>query len=535
IRVAFIGVEDRGREIVRVNRKETSIQTVPPDQLQSKEHRRYFQDAIKSGKGEVLLSEVNLRQEQGRITEPHTPVMRAAVPVFTAEGKVFGIIKITLNIEPIFQSLHHSKDDEHLHYVTNEKGDFLVHPDNSMVFGFDLGKRHTIQKLFSELTPLFAPGNGTDTLSTFSGRGDDRQLVSLHKIHFDPLRPERFLGITQSVLYSHVVAESIEIRNRGMRFTLVIAAVGLVVVLFFSRRITRPLRRITRSADEISAGATNVPLPIDSGDEIGSLARSFATMVAKLKAGREALQEAHDRLEVRVQERTAELKRSNQELENFAYIASHDLQEPLRKIITFGDRLKELATGLNPQGKDYLDRMQNASLRMQDFIHDLLDYSRVTSQTKNFGPTDLAKVVQEVLDHLEHKIARTKGAVHIDSLPCLEADPRQMRQLFQNLIGNALKYHREDVTPVVRLSSSKNGDGLWEIRVQDNGIGFDEKYAERIFKLFERLHGRSAYRGTGIGLAICQKIAHNHHGNITATSKPGEGSTFIVTLPEKQP
>lgn len=231
-----------------------------------------------------------------------------------------------------------------------------------------------------------------------------------------------------------------------------------------------------------------------------------------------------------------ELQRSNQALDDFAAIASHDLQEPLRKIIAFSTRIKDLyAASLDERGTDYLERMQKATLRMQTFIHDLLEFSRVTTKAKPFEPTNLKDLVVDVLHDLEARIAQTKGSVEIMDLPLLDADPFQMRQLFQNLIGNALKFHRPGVSPVVKVSASKKPKkNAWRIEIADNGIGFDIKYLERIFKPFERLQGRSQYEGSGIGLAICAKIAVRHGGVLTAKSTPEEGSSFILTLPEKQ-
>ena len=235
-----------------------------------------------------------------------------------------------------------------------------------------------------------------------------------------------------------------------------------------------------------------------------------------------------------------ELARSNTELQQFAYIASHDLQEPLRKVQSFGDMLaKDAGPALSVDGLDYLKRMQNAAARMQQLINDLLSYSRVASQAQPFVTVDLARVASEVLTDLESRIASTGGQVQLGELPSLDADPLQMRQLLQNLIGNALKFHRPNVPPVVSVQSRRvtpktgllAGLSAWEITVQDNGIGFDEKYLDRIFAPFQRLHGRGEYEGTGIGLAICYKIAHRHGGTITARSVPGEGSRFIVTLP----
>ncbi len=229
-----------------------------------------------------------------------------------------------------------------------------------------------------------------------------------------------------------------------------------------------------------------------------------------------------------------ELKRSNAELEAFASTASHDLQEPLRKVITFGDRLKNKLSDLDPQAKNDLERMQNATERMQLFINDLLKYSRVSSQTSAFEKVDLNKLVEKVLEDLEVRISETKGTVNIVTLPTLEIDPFQIHQLFLNLVGNALKFHREGVSPVVTLDSFYDGNGNWQIKIEDNGIGFEEKYADRIFEPFKRLHGRDAYEGTGVGLAICRRIVNHHDGEITVQSCPEKGTKFLISLPEKQ-
>ncbi|AFZ23187.1 PAS domain S-box [Cylindrospermum stagnale PCC 7417] len=236
-----------------------------------------------------------------------------------------------------------------------------------------------------------------------------------------------------------------------------------------------------------------------------------------------------------------ELTRSNEELQQFAFIASHDLQEPLRKINNFGERLKATSGDtLNEQGRDYLERMQNAALRMQTLIEDLLALSRVTTRAQPFVPVNLAQITQEVLSDLEVRIQQTGGRVEVGNLPIIQGDPLQMRQLLQNLIGNALKFHRLEEPPIVKIYSqfSDNqldkvavAEGFCQVIIEDNGIGFVEKYLDRIFNIFQRLHSRSEYEGTGIGLAICRKITERHHGNITAQSTPGQGTKFMITLP----
>ena len=289
---------------------------------------------------------------------------------------------------------------------------------------------------------------------------------------------------------------------------------------------------------------------------LGLLCMVFYLAVRDIKARRineMRLSAARDELEQRVRERTSELsamntelERSNRELQDFAFVASHDLQEPLRKIQAFGDRLARVqGPKFDEQGLDYLARMQNAAGRMHTLINDLLTFSRVTTKAQPFGPTDLNEIAKDVLGDLETTIENSGGAVDIGEMPTIDADEMQMRQLFQNLITNALKFRKADVEPTVRVQSeiiqkeTSEIDGtvlkdFVRLSFADNGIGFDEKYLDRIFTPFQRLHARNEYKGTGIGLAVCRKIVERHGGELTAESTPGEGANFIATLPLRQ-
>lgn len=229
------------------------------------------------------------------------------------------------------------------------------------------------------------------------------------------------------------------------------------------------------------------------------------------------------------------LEASNRELQDFASVAAHDLQEPLRKIQAFSDRLKtKFREALPEDAKDYLDRVQASANRMQVLIDALLTFSRVTTTGQPFIVTDLGQIAKEVLTDLEIRIEQSHAKITIGNLPSIESDPSQMRQLFQNLIANALKFHKKDEAADVTVCATIRGKEC-DLSFTDRGIGFDEKYLDRIFTIFQRLHGRSEYEGTGVGLAVCRRIAERHHGKITANSRPQEGATFTVTLPLRQP
>jgi PAS domain S-box-containing protein len=286
-------------------------------------------------------------------------------------------------------------------------------------------------------------------------------------------------------------------------------------------------------------------------DKAGAIVKWFGTCtdIEDYKNAEAENRRLRDELEYRVYQRTSELEAANVKLksfsrvlelsngvlQDFASVAAHDLQEPLRKIQAFGDRLKVgYQKALGNQGQDYLNRMLNAASRMQALIHDLLSFSRLASEGRPFVPVDLASVTREVLSDLEERISETGARIEIGELPVIQADPVQIRQLLQNLVGNSLKFHKKDATPIVTVYATtvcgSNGDPSHTLFVEDNGIGFDERYLDRIFTVFQRLHGRTEYEGTGVGLAICRKIAQLHGGDITARSTLNLGSTFIVTM-----
>ncbi len=371
------------------------------------------------------------------------------------------------------------------------------------------------------------------------------------KTPYDPDAPSGVPAVIRkrkSEFYPFIPDELLVAASKGEQELELARSIGL------SSAITVPIVVQERGVGAITLVTTETkrhytPTDLTMAEELASRV-SLAMENARIY---KHLQEFNANLEVMVTERTsaltesgealrllnAELQRSNQELQDFAYVASHDLQEPLRKIQAFGNLLEDEYGPVLDEGKTYLDRMRNAASRMQVLINDLLMFSRINSRALPFSQVDLNVIGHEVVIDLEAVLQETRGTVEINALPIIEADPLQMRQLLQNLIGNALKFHRPDVPPCVSVSAElrvdpQTSDEQCVLAVQDNGIGFDEKYLDRIFTVFQRLHNRGEYEGTGIGLAVVRKIVERHGGTITARSTIGQGSTFLVTLPVQQ-
>jgi light-regulated signal transduction histidine kinase (bacteriophytochrome) len=237
----------------------------------------------------------------------------------------------------------------------------------------------------------------------------------------------------------------------------------------------------------------------------------------------------------------------SREIDEFAYMAAHDLQEPLRKITSFSERLKEkLPDNLEPEIKFYLTRMLAATDNMRRLIDNLLEFSRTSRVSEPFAQTDLNEIINQVKAELELKIEETNAEIIAEGLPVIDAIQSQMHQLFTNLFTNAIKFKKPESSPVIKITGRKldagensryhfeNEQDAYEIVVKDNGIGFEQEFAEKIFQIFQRLHGKAEYPGSGIGLAICKKIVENHNGHITAESNPGNGAAFHIVIPAKQ-
>ncbi|WP_276484923.1 sensor histidine kinase [Paraflavitalea pollutisoli] len=307
---------------------------------------------------------------------------------------------------------------------------------------------------------------------------------------------------------------------------------GLAIAYWVSRNIQKGLDEILRTAQDVTSGDLTRRARAFSKDEIGILAGDFNIMTARLSQMTEEIQEANVGLEKKVQQRTAELERKNKELEQFAYVASHDLQEPLRTTTGFVEALRKQYRGRIDEHADrYLDYIAQSADRMKTLIKDLLDYSRIGREMQ-FVPVNCKAVLTEVLADLDTVIRENQAVITVGELPVVHAFPTEIKLLFQNLISNSIKFRRPGISPAIQVDVEP-GNGCWKFWVKDNGIGMDPSYQDRIFIIFQRLHNRQEYEGSGIGLAHCKKIVELHGGKIWVESSPGNGCTFFFTIAEQ--
>ncbi len=307
---------------------------------------------------------------------------------------------------------------------------------------------------------------------------------------------------------------------------LICGFLGLSLSIWFSQILTGPLLRLRNAMLRIAEGDMDAVLDVHSSDEIGELARSFQAMQSRLKDSYEDLHQSNARLA----EKTHELERSNQEFEQFAHVISHDLKEPVRTVSIYADLLaKRLNDRLEGKEKDYVQHMLSGCQWMYALIDDLLTYARMGGQDEPVQMTDTGNALNKALENLTAVIQKNQAQISRDKLPAVFANGTQLTQLFQNLIANAIKFRRGE-SPKVHIGAERR-DKEWCFSVQDNGIGIHPEHTERIFVVFQRLHTRKEYPGTGIGLAVCKKIVERHKGSIWMESKPGVGSVFYFTIP----
>jgi signal transduction histidine kinase len=344
-------------------------------------------------------------------------------------------------------------------------------------------------------------------------------------------------GMVAKIDAEEAFADVMKVRNLVVMILILVFILCGIMALLIARSISEPIKKLTRGAEIVGSGNLDYKVETDLNDEIGELSRTFDKMTRDLKSITASRDELNREIVVRklaeedLQKALSELERSNRELEQFAYVASHDLQEPLRMVASYVRLLEKKYRGqLDEKADQYIHFAVDGALRMQKLIEGLLAYARI-GRGGEFMPVDTSDVVSRVVSDLSESLQESHAVVTKDDLPTVTGDETLLMQLFQNLIRNGVKFRRPEVPPQVHISAKKEGKE-WVFSVRDNGIGIDQAYAERIFLIFQRLHTREEYPGTGIGLALCKKIVERHHGRIWVESAPGEGATFFFTIPE---
>ena len=344
--------------------------------------------------------------------------------------------------------------------------------------------------------------------------------------------------VRQLMTISHTVSErrlnnirTLQVDQRLDFLLILIPAILALIVLayFMRRRIILSLEKLQEGTQLFASGRLDKRIELDGNDELGELARQFNDMAADI----EQLVDREKNLSRELEEQSRELQESNRELERFASVASHDLKEPLRMIRSFMELLeKKYSAQLDETAQKYIEFAVDGSSRMTALIDDLLEFSRVGRKYTEFEEVDVNKLIEEILDHYNPSIKEKNASVKVHDMPDVRAVPVSLKLVFQNLISNALKYQKKAVDTVIEIAANDRNEH-WEFSVSDNGIGIEEKYLDQIFELFERLHASDEYPGTGMGLATCKKIVHQHGGEIWAESEPGKGSTFHFTISKK--
>ncbi len=525
-----------GREYIRVDRygPGRTVRLVPEDQLQNKFHRPYFQRALELKDGEVDVSEIEFNREYGKVVEPPEPVIRAGTPVLDASGEVFMVVVINRLMQRDLDEIRSVGGDEQTFTLTNHRGDYLVNRDAARAFAFEYGRRANILDDVPDASTLL-DGTSTDFVGSVvdvRGGGAVNRVVAMRAIQFNPAVPNEYLIVAGQS--SHEQATAIR-RNLLGTVYLVVAIVGLLsslIALAVAWRIAAPIIRMRDAVVRRGLETRDDELPLEVEGEVGELAQTFSQFLSELRKRQNRLE--HEILQRKValahlEVKNDQLEFANKESEQFVYIASHDLQEPVRTVKSFVQLLgAEYADKLDANGRQILDFLDKSTTRMSELIKGLLDYSRLGRKGEAV-PVNMQHVVDLICQDLTTRIKERNATVEYAGLPIVDGYPTELRALLQNLLTNALKFSRPDVPPVVRVSARRQGRE-WLFEVADNGIGIAEEHFEKIFLIFQRLHGRDGYEGSGIGLAHCKKIIEMHGGKIWLQSSPGEGTTFFFTL-----
>lgn len=522
-----------GSEWLRVDRygAEGGIRVVQDAELQNKYNSFYFHAAMGMPEGSVYLSDIELNREYGEISIPKEAVIRASIPLYSNSGDVFGVMVFNQNLQENFEEFQDLAGDDVKIFLANSDGEYVFHPNENKRFQFEYGRSANIVADFPLANALLTEKNDKFKFGRI-GSGDDQRIYSLSTIEYSPGNAADRLIVAANYDFSSALKLKSVLLNKIYIFLIVVGVIAFVLAIFVSGSIASPIVRMRNALANLGLETTKDDLPLNSRGEVGDLARVFDNFLSELSRRQKILNAevvVREEAQAELENNNHKLMLLNQELEQFAYIASHDLQEPLRTVTSFVDLLIEhKPEQQDEQVKVFYAFIQDSTSRMRELVKGLLDYSRL-GEGSVAEEIDCQQLIDVVCEDLQVSIDESHADILYSDLPKVIGKRTEIRLLFQNLISNGIKFSRKGISPRVEISA-KRGNDEWVFCVRDNGVGIKSEYFSKIFKIFQRLNNRDDFEGAGIGLAHCKKIVEMHKGLIWLESTPGEGSAFYFSL-----
>lgn len=541
LKIRFI--DKTGQELISVSHDGDKYSVLSSEQLQNKSQRPYVRNTLKLAEGSVYLSEINLNREYGKVSIPLQQVLRSATPIYdNTNNKFAGIVVVSSNVGYELKKIQDKFQDENSKiYITNDRGGYLLHPDPTKEYGFDLGKRFRIQEEFPKLANLFLPDNKDTQFIYLPKESHEMQVINFVKIPFDPARPERFIAVGITELYSSIVSAQSDVLNEVLILALMLAIVVMLLAILFSYRLARPIKNIAQVMDDYTHHRqSKVSMPVKDKSEIGMLARRYQSLITEVEDAQAHLKQLNHNLEVLVEERTADLnvarieaERANMAKSEFLSRMSHELRTPMNAILGFGQILEMDEDDLSDNQRRNVSEILEAGHHLLNLINEVLDIAKIESGKFDLSMEEvhLDEALQQSLKLISAQ-AQERQIEIVDNLGgkgyIVRADFMRLKQILLNLLSNAVKYNSENGRIV--LDGNVTSEQRLRIRVTDIGDGLSEDELSRLFTPFDRLNKFDNVEGTGIGLVITKHLVELMNGAIGVESTPNKGSTFWVDL-----